>query len=96
MDGEFGPQETQFICPLLMESIKRINSTEMNPVGDLENSNNFYVEDENDTRIVRNIFIKDANDSSSVVAIDPNPFDPIFHTACALLLVSYLAPTYSR
>ena len=79
-----------------MESIKQINSTEMNPVGDLENSNNFYVEDENDTRIVRNIFIKDANDSSSVVAIDPNPFDPIFHTACALLLVSYLAPTYSR
>ena len=42
------------------------------------------------------MLIKDAKDSSSVVAIDPNPFDPIFHTACALLLVSYLAPTYSR
>ena len=62
MDGELGPQETQFICPLLMESIKRINSTEMNPVGELANSNNFYVEDENDTRIVRNMLIKDAKD----------------------------------
>ena len=38
------------------------------------------------------------NGSTSLVPSNwsPSKYSPLFHTACALLLASYLAPTYSR
>jgi len=42
--------------------------------------------------------LKDVNGSTSLVASNwsPSRSSPLFHIACALLLASYLAPTYSR
>ena len=75
-------------------------STKMNLIEEWGNSNG-ETAGENSTWMVSDItdvHLKDVNGSTSLVASNWNPSrsSPLFHTACALLLASYLAPTYSR
>ena len=53
---------------------------------------------QNSTWIVGDMHLEDMNESSNFdVSNWSQPrTSPLFHTACALLLASYLAPTYSR